>query len=654
MNNVAMIIPAFNEESAIGKVVQSVPRAFVQRIIVADNGSTDWTAEVARAAGAEVVYEPKRGYGVACLAGLRHLNHEAEIIVFMDGDASDDPEDLPALLEPIQKGEADLVIGSRALGKADSGSLTIQQRVGNWIATKLLWLGWGVRWSDLGPFRAITQSALEQLKMQDQDFGWTIEMQIRAAEEGLRVREVSVSYHQRIGISKVSGTWKGSWNAGRVILGKIAAHWPLAFPIVVSGLIMETVYLVFHHLHWESFSVFSYLVLMGLLFLLFGYSMWKVNKIRNSPPILIWFILGMGIVFRLTLFPVGPLTSDDIYRYVWDGKMQAQGMNPYAYPPSHDALSRWKEVAIHPHINHSELPTIYPPAAQIFFRWAYEWGGDTLYGFKLLSLLAEVATCWLLIQWMRKMGRSPVLVIGYAWCPLPIVEFFANGHVDVLMIPWVVGAAWGMWEGRWFLAALGIAVAAMVKMVPLLLVPAILARLERGRRLTFVAVMTAAMAVICLPYAGELRNGLMTLMVYMNVWRFNGAAYNFLAQGVGLGEWSRPLCLYGLMISVLLIARRGGDWIRVTLWTLMAFALFSPIVFPWYLTWLVPFLALVPMWSGWALIVLSQLSYIILIECYRNGVWREHSGVLLWQYVPVMVLMMRDIWNGRLRGNHEN
>jgi glycosyltransferase involved in cell wall biosynthesis len=221
---VDVVIPALDEEEALPLVLAEIPRALVRRVVVADNGSRDRTAEVARAGGAEVVHEPRRGYGSACLRALAHLRADPpDVVVFLDGDRSDRPEELPRLLEALEQG-ADLVIGSRALGPRERGSLTPQQIVGNAIAgAALSWL-YGARYTDLGPFRAIRWAALERLGMRDPDYGWTVEMQIKAARAGLRHAEVPVSYRRRIGRSKVSGTVRGTVLASVTILRLLARH----------------------------------------------------------------------------------------------------------------------------------------------------------------------------------------------------------------------------------------------------------------------------------------------------------------------------------------------------------------------------------------------------------------------------------------------
>lgn len=219
---IRVIIPAFNEARSIGLVVGDIPSRLVDEVVVVNNASTDETVQNAKAAGATVITEPRRGYGYACLAGIDYVRERGtDIVVFLDGDYSDHPEEMAAVVEPIVSGAADMVIGSRMLGSRERGAMLPQALIGNRLACALMRLLWGARYTDLGPFRAIRMDRLIGLDMRDQTFGWTIEMQIKAVQAGLRVEEVPVSYRRRVGVSKITGTISGTARASWKILTTI-------------------------------------------------------------------------------------------------------------------------------------------------------------------------------------------------------------------------------------------------------------------------------------------------------------------------------------------------------------------------------------------------------------------------------------------------
>ncbi|NER10369.1 Glycosyl transferase family 2 [Muriicola jejuensis] len=223
MEEIVVIIPAFNEGNSIGKVVGEIPDV-VSEIIVVNNNSTDQTAAEAKAAGATVLLEENMGYGYACLKGINYLQNRSKtptIVVFMDGDYSDYPEDLHKVIRPILEGDVDFVIGARTGALREKGSMTPQQRFGNGLATFLMRVIYGSKFTDLGPFRAIRYKALLALEMEDKTYGWTVEMQLKALKKRIAYTEVPVRYKKRIGISKVSGTVKGTIFAGIKILGWI-------------------------------------------------------------------------------------------------------------------------------------------------------------------------------------------------------------------------------------------------------------------------------------------------------------------------------------------------------------------------------------------------------------------------------------------------
>lgn len=225
--NISVIIPAFNEENGIGQVIKEIPRDLVNEIVVVNNASTDNTEKIAAAAGATVLREPVPGYGRACLKAIDYLKDKVrppDIVVFLDADYSDYPEEMHGLIGPIIHQNADLVIGSRVLGKKEKGSMTVQQIFGNWLATRLLKLLYGATFTDLGPFRAVKFESLLKLDMRDKTYGWTVEMQLKASKRKMKCVEVPVRYRRRIGFSKISGTIKGTLLAGYKILYTIARY----------------------------------------------------------------------------------------------------------------------------------------------------------------------------------------------------------------------------------------------------------------------------------------------------------------------------------------------------------------------------------------------------------------------------------------------
>ena len=214
---ISVIIPAYNEEESLPHVLNDLPMDRLHQVIVVDNRSTDRTSEVARENGATVVHERRRGYGQACLSGMDALDNP-DIVVFLDGDYSDFPEEMGLLVEPILSGEADFIVGSRMLLEESRKALLPQARYGNQLAVFLIRIFFGHRFTDLGPFRAIRYESLQAIGMRDRNFGWTVEMQIKAVQKGLRIREVPVRYRMRIGVSKITGTVSGTLRAGVKII----------------------------------------------------------------------------------------------------------------------------------------------------------------------------------------------------------------------------------------------------------------------------------------------------------------------------------------------------------------------------------------------------------------------------------------------------
>ena len=219
-----VIIPAYNEEHSVAKVIAAIDKDLIREVVVVDNNSKDATAKNAQQAGAVVLKETKQGYGAACLKGMAYLklkSTQPQVVVFIDADYSDYPEEMQQLIDPIVNDDVDLVIGSRATGNRENGSMAPQQIFGNWLATRLIKIIYGVQFTDLGPFRAMKWNKLLSLNMEDQTYGWTVEMQLKAAKQKMKCTEVPVNYRRRIGVSKISGTVKGTILAGYKIIHTI-------------------------------------------------------------------------------------------------------------------------------------------------------------------------------------------------------------------------------------------------------------------------------------------------------------------------------------------------------------------------------------------------------------------------------------------------
>jgi hypothetical protein len=239
--HVLVIIPAFNEARAIGQVIGDIPKTLVEEVVVVNNASTDETEANARAAGATVLREDRKGYGWACLRGIAYAcTQNPDIVVFLDGDYSDHPDEMTTLVAPLLRDEADFVIGSRMIGAREPGAMLPQALIGNRLACFLMRRFWGVRYTDLGPFRAIRFTDLLALGMEDKTFGWTIEMQIKAALAGLRIAEVPVSYRKRVGVSKITGTLAGTLKASAKILWTIARYALNADNTKLAGVVSQT------------------------------------------------------------------------------------------------------------------------------------------------------------------------------------------------------------------------------------------------------------------------------------------------------------------------------------------------------------------------------------------------------------------------------
>jgi glycosyltransferase involved in cell wall biosynthesis len=463
-----VIIPALNEEESIGNVIRAIqsinPKP--ERILVVDNGSTDQTKRVAESEGATVLQEPKRGYGNACLKAIRWIetrekSDSPEAILFMDADGSDNPLEIPDILTPIQNKAYDVCIGSRTLGNSEPGSLNPIQIFGNWLATRLLNLFFGYRFTDLGPFRAIRWRTFQDLKMQDRDFGWTIELQTKVAIQKIKCLEIPVSYRNRkAGISKVSGNWKAGFLAGKKILSVIfltaffhyleilkAKRFMLFVFLFGLGLPIWSV-----GIYLERSEFLVYFILVSLSFLSCAY---LENKFRSHNGKFRGFfkiLISLSIALRIPLLFTAPNLSEDYLRYYWDVTVLESGGNPYQYTPieREELLSiqnkgfteigeapsnlipmrndlSWKDM------NSREYISFYPTMMQIFtFISNLLPNPWKLISLKSAFIFFEIFS--ILILWKILPDKAKSRILFYAWNPMVILEGVGNLHFEIIMM----------------------------------------------------------------------------------------------------------------------------------------------------------------------------------------------------------------------------
>ena len=620
MKEIVAIIPALNEETTITEVIEQLKAKGLTHICVVDNGSGDRTPIAAAEAGAQVMTESRRGYGQACWSGLQtQMARDAEWILFCDADGSDDLDELTKLL--AERENYDLVIGNRRGTVEGRSQLTSIQQFGNWLATRLIKWGWQQAYEDLGPLRLIRRRSLDGLAMSDRGFGWTVEMQAKAAEQQLRILEKPVKYRPRQGgRSKISGTLKGSFLAGSIILTTLGQlYWQrvkqtrvlpilskiervlnkakvqrgvrsLSLSLLIIGSILAMPYGDFLNqpnavpLFWRG---------TGLMGLGFVFS-WGLSRVSS-----IWFWLG-AVVPRLVLLAMYP--GDDIWRYLWEGHIQLAGFNPYLLAPNADVLEplRLSGLSGWESINHPDHVAIYPPLAQLGFRMLAaiaSIAGFPVLLFKSAFVAADLCICRLL---SRRFGYQAALL--YSWNPLVIYSFAGGGHYDSwFLLPLVAGWLW--WEGGdresrtftgWKSAiALGLSIAIKWMSLPALAFLAWHKRQNIGIALAIVFAGLMPLFISAVPFCARSGLGLSCPVLPLDSSFVNyGRSAALIPHFVGLLWPDAALTngIYAIPLSVIIFWNLRLSHIGTFIERyFIALLLLSPIIHAWYFTWLIPF-----------------------------------------------------------------
>ncbi|WP_017324853.1 glycosyltransferase family 2 protein [Synechococcus sp. PCC 7336] len=659
--NTVAIVPVLNESATIGRVVEDLRSQGIQHIRVIDNGSSDDSAQKAAAAGAEVLFEPIAGYGRACWRGLQDLGAEIEWVLFCDGDGSDDLSQLPLLF--AQGDRADFILGNRQATAAGRATLTPVQTFGNGLATTLIRWGWGFQYRDLGPLRLLRRAALERLQLNDRGFGWTLEMQVRAVEENLRICELPVNYRPRQGgKSKISGSLRGAFRAGSAILGNLGrlywsrsernprensnafpAHlrlWLAALLLVVGavaiaphGNLLEPGVGVVPQFWWG----------VGLMGVGFGLS-WTIPKLDWR-----WF-WGVTIATRLILLGMAP--GDDVWRYLWEGFIQTQGFNPYQYAPNAIELEALR-FDWWPWINHPHVSALYPPVVQWGFHALAAIQPSVLL-FKLGFVAADLIVCGLLYRWFS--GLNAVL---YAWNPLVIYSFAGGAHYDSwFILPLVL--AWGIADrgsglNRWLGSALCVGIAIAVKWVSLPLLGFLAWRAGRDRHLPFGILVGAIgllpLAIASLSYCLDGTCPISPADSDFLTYGRSAEAVPYLVWAIWPFQWKTNWLLVAPLAAIIAISIvRSRHLLGFAERYFIALLFLSPIIHAWYFTWLLPFAAATRNW-GARLVSISAFIYFVLPHRQALGDtdwWMtETERLLLW--LPFAAGCLWSGWVGRRR-----
>jgi hypothetical protein len=636
---IVVVIPALDEEAAIGAVIREIP-SVVHEVIVVDNGSRDRTADAARAAGATVVSEPRRGYGHACLAGIAAAG-AADVFVFLDGDHSDYPAQLVDVVAPILEGRADLVIGSRHRGRREAGAHPWHAVVGTRACVGLMNLLVGSKATDLGPFRAITAGALRRLDMRDRNYGWTVEMQVKAARQGLRTAEVPVDYRPRIGRSKVSGTVRGTVGAGTKIVATILRHAGGAAVLPLAALLLTGCVLAWALGPLPPRRIGPHLGLVGVAFAAYLAALAASRGLSRRGLVA---CLGLALLWRAVLVAAPPLLSNDINRYVWEGRVQAHGGNPYRWSDRPES-PRWLPLrdGVYDGLNHKDYTAVYPPLFVLATRGVVALH-DSFTAMKAFLVACELATLGALALVLRRRRLPLERLLVLAWSPLALVEIAGSGHNEAFGMLWMALALLALDADRPLLSALAASAGFMTKYLPGL-VAAAWARRYRWWHVLAGGALAGALVALYLDPASK-KTMLLSLSKYAQFWRFNETLFAPLAALLGSHEAAvRAGALLTLALALALAWRKTEPAAAATA-VVVASLLLAPNVLPWYALWLLPLLVLRDEPAALLFTGTVSLAYVVYPAWQSGEPWELGWGWRALEYAPCALVAVRH-WADR-------
>lgn len=424
------------------------------------------------------------------------------------------------------------------------------------------------------------------------------------------------------------------------------------FYFILLCFISEIIYLSLYFINNQQSFYIIYIVSITICFTLYFININILSKINNSYNTII-LIFIFGILYRLTLICLPTFLSNDIYRYIWDGYIQTQGINPYLYSPSALELVNYRNSSIYNSINHPHLPTIYPALAQVLFFLTFLFSKDSIIGTKILLLIFEILTNLVLLKTLNLLNINPTNIAIYALCPLPIVEFFISGHIDGVGIFFLALFIYTVLSKRVTLSAIALSSAVLIKIMPIIFLPITFYHIKRKYLLAFYTVFLTTILLLYLPYLNIGHKVLGSFNTFIKDFYFNSSTFSLIYFFTNQSKISSLICYIFLAIWIIIILLKKKDFIFTIFLFLAGIYIFSPIVHPWYLTWIIPLLIFIPSKAFFWLIMSCQFSYYILIKYTQENVWQESTIIKLIEYLPFFALLIWDLLRFRaIRKNH--
>jgi len=419
--------------------------------------------------------------------------------------------------------------------------------------------------------------------------------------------------------------------------------------LVSFGVLMELCYLCLYFAPEGAGSVLFLLAVNVAVFLLLSFLVWQLRKGAfpgSNQNSLLAILVAFGILFRITVVPHQVIGSDDIYRYLWDGKVAASGINPFAYLPTDPRLARLASADLPAKVNHPELRTVYPPLAQGLFFVAHVLFGSSPAALKLLLVVLDSGTMLLLLSLLRRIGGSPCSLLLYAWSPLPVLYFGLDGHIDALALFFLILSLYYFAKDRPLVGSVAVGIGGLAKLVPLLIVPLLL-RMEKGwRRVALIFLPGLILVAGYLLYLEPTWGVFDALGTFGARWEFNGSLFSIVYFLSGSNETAHRVSGLLLVAFIAVLALLDRPMLEKVFWGFVGFILLSPVVHPWYLTWLAALLVLrwsvaVFLWLG-----LSAIANVVVYQYRAYGQWVDQPLLLLIEYVPVYVLIVWEALRG--------